>query len=199
MCCSELLNDPLLKDLPDSEGYKVLGGVVLLRKLGQGGMGAVYRGKHVGLNKHFAMKIMLLPSSLEPDARQRLIDRFLLEARTAADINHSNLIRVEDVGEQNGIHFLRMEFIEGESAADRLRRKEGPLPEVEATQICLDAARGLAAAHGYKPRVVHRDVKPDNIMLDKAGNVKVTDLGLAKVLMDERATKEEIQSTLARI
>ncbi len=174
---ADLRTDPLLEKAPVHEGYKVLGGVVLYQKLGQGGMGAVYRGKHLRLEVDVALKVMATPAGIHPDQAANYLQRFLREAKTAASVRHSNLIRVYDVNAEGGVHFLIMDYIDGESAGDRLKRK-GRLDEQEAVEIALGAAEGLAAAH--RTGIVHRDVKPDNILIDKQGDVVVADLGLAK-------------------
>ena len=168
--------------IPVYEDFKVLGGVALYQKLGQGGMGAVYKGRHIRLDIDVALKVMVPPAGMSPDISQAFVQRFLREARTAARIQHSNLVRVSDVNAESGIYFLVMDFIDGESGADRLKRR-GELPEPEAVEIALGAAQGLAAAH--RKGIVHRDVKPDNIMIDKEGQVRVADLGLAKAYVDE--------------
>ena len=174
---ADLSADPLLGNVPVCEGYKVLGGVVLYQKLGHGGMGAVYKGRHLRLNIDVAVKVMAAPASVTPDQADAFVKRFIREAQTAAAVSHQNLIRVYDVNAESGLHFLIMDFVDGESAGERLKRK-GKLTEEEAVEICLGASEGLAEAH--RKGIVHRDVKPDNIMIDRDGRVRVTDLGLAK-------------------
>jgi len=174
-----LADDPLLASAPELEGYKVLGGVAIYQKLGQGGMGAVYRGKHIRLNVDVAVKVMAPPPGLAPEQAEQYVRRFVREAQVAAAITHQNLVRVIDVNTESGLYYLVMDFVDGESAGDRLKRK-GRLSEVEAVEIVLGAAEGLAEAH--RQGIVHRDVKPDNIMIDKTGRVRVTDLGLAKAI-----------------
>jgi len=178
------LADPLLAPVPELEGYKVLGGVVIYQKLGAGGMGAVYRGKHLRLEVDVAVKVMAPPENLHPTQADNYVARFLREAKTAAAVRHQNLIRVYDVNSESGVHYLIMDFVDGESAGDRLKRK-GKLTEAEAVEICLGAAEGLAEAH--REGIVHRDIKPDNILIDKKGRVVVADLGLAKAYSVEGA------------
>jgi len=130
MGASDLLADPVLASVPVCRGYKVLGGVVLYQKLGQGGMGAVYRGRHLRLDIDVAVKVMSLPTGLTPEQSDNFTRRFLREAKTAASITHQNLVGVIDVNTEAGIYFLVMDYVEGESAADRLKRK-GALSEQE--------------------------------------------------------------------
>ena len=177
MAETDLLSDPLLEKAPVHEGYKTLKDVVLYQKLGQGGMGAVYKGRHLRLNVDVAVKVMAPPAGVSPTQADNFIKRFIREAQMSASIRHQNLIRVSDVDTQAGVYFLVMDYVDGESAGERLKRK-GRLSEQEAVEICLGAAEGLARAH--ERGVVHRDVKVDNILIDKRGDVVVADLGLAK-------------------
>ncbi|MFH1378053.1 MAG: bifunctional serine/threonine-protein kinase/formylglycine-generating enzyme family protein [Planctomycetota bacterium] len=176
---ASLLDDPLLANAPVSEGYKIVGPVALYAKLGQGGMGAVYKGKHARLNIDVVVKVMVPPAGQPPAAQEYYVKRFVREASIAASIHHHNLVNVSDVNSQNGLHYIIMEYVDGESAADRLERK-GKLSEREALEIILGAAEGLAKAHSEG--IVHRDIKPANIMISKKGEVKVADLGLAKAI-----------------
>jgi serine/threonine protein kinase len=180
----DLASDPLLRELPVKEGYKVLGGVVIYHKLGQGGMGAVYTGRHLRLDIDVAVKVMVPPPNVTPEQATDFTQRFVREARTAAAVGHPNLIRVYDVNSESGVHYLIMDFVEGESAGERLERK-GQLAEAEALKIALGAADGLAEAHAKG--IVHRDVKPDNILIDGRGRVVVADLGLAKAFESDEA------------
>ena len=168
------LTDPLLSDVPEVDGFKVLEPCVLHSTLGKGGMGTVYRGRHQNLGVDVAIKC-LKPELARED--QQFVARFQREARAAAQLTHSNVVHVYDVRECSGVHYLVMEFVEGENVRERVKRR-GPLPVGEALQIAHGAARGLAAAH--RTGMVHRDIKPDNILISRDGVVKVADLGLAK-------------------
>jgi eukaryotic-like serine/threonine-protein kinase len=147
-----------------------LGPYEIQAPLGAGGMGEVYRASDTRLDRTVAVKI--LPEHLSsPESRQRF-DR---EARAISSLNHPNICHLYDVGQQDGTHYLVMEYLEGETLADRLRR--GPLPFDQVLKIGTEICAGLEAAH--KKGVIHRDLKPGNIMLTKSG-AKLMDFGLAK-------------------
>jgi eukaryotic-like serine/threonine-protein kinase len=139
--------------------------------LGKGGMGEVYRADDLKLGQAVALKF--LPPAL--NARESL-DRFLQEVRTARQISHPNICRVHDAGEADGLHFLSMEYVDGEDLASLLRRI-GHLPKDKALQVARQLCAGLSAAH--EAGVLHRDLKPANIMIDGRGRVRITDFGLA--------------------
>ena len=149
-----------------------IGGYDLLELIGKGGMGTVYRAK---TRNGQIVAVKVLASHLTTNDVLRT--RFYLEAKLAMSLEHPNIVRAIDVGEDNGRHFLAMEYIDGESVSARLQRL-GPLPEAEAVAITVSVARALFKAHSEG--LVHRDVKPDNIMLSTSGIAKLTDLGLAK-------------------
>src|SRR6476646_2390576 len=150
---------------------KTLGPYQVLDKLGQGGMGEVYRAKDPRLDRLVAIKV--LPATLAGDAEFR--ERFEREARTISQLSHPNICTLYDVGNQDGVSFLVMEYLEGESLAERLKR--GPLPVDQALECALEIADALDKAH--RRGIVHRDLKPGNVMLTKAG-AKLLDFGLAK-------------------
>ncbi|RKY17962.1 MAG: hypothetical protein DRP63_02795, partial [Planctomycetota bacterium] len=151
---------------------KRIGQVQILSKIGEGGMGAVYRGRHLALNKDVAVKIM--SPALMGEVHKK---RFLREARAAAKLEHSNIVQVYDAGEFEGYNYITMQFIDGCSLGDKIA-KSGRVDQLEALRIIRDAAAGLA--HAHKNGMIHRDIKPDNIMLTKSGQVKVADFGLVK-------------------
>lgn len=167
-----MLDDPTLRDAPTIHGYRVLEPCVLLDTLGKGGMGTVYRGWHLNLNVQAAVKCL---HNLGSDAAS--VARFRAEASLLASLSHASLVRVFDVRQLRGLHYIVMEFVDGETAADRVDRL-GPLPVADAVRITQLAAQGLAAAHAKG--IVHRDIKPDNILIARTGEVKVADLGIAK-------------------
>jgi serine/threonine protein kinase len=175
-----LLDDPLLRDVPVLDGFKVLDRCVLYAKVGQGGMGAVYRGRHVDLDIEVGVKCML-PAFAASDASFDL--RFQREAHLAARVSHQNLVRVFDVKDAHGVHYMVMEYVRGETAHERVLRKNNGLlgrglAAGEAVAIVLGAARGLAEAHGQG--IVHRDIKPENVLISAEGRVKLADLGLGR-------------------
>jgi hypothetical protein len=167
-------SDTHLERVPQVEGYRVLPPCVLYGKIGQGGMGAVYRGRHLNLDIDVAVKC-LKPELVGGD--EQFVVRFRREARAAAQINHQNVIRVFDVAEEKGLHYIVMELVQGETARERVQRKK-QLGIGEALEIAYRAAQGLGEAH--RKGFIHRDIKPDNIMISSSGQVKVADLGLAK-------------------
>ena len=148
-----------------------LGPYEIQSPLGAGGMGEVYRARDTRLNRTVAVKILPAHLSSNPDARQR----FEREARAISSLNHPNICTLHDVGHQNGTDFLVMEYLEGETLADRLTK--GPLPPEQVLKYGIEICEGLEKAH--KSGVVHRDLKPGNIMLTKSG-AKLMDFGLAK-------------------
>ena len=153
----------------------VAGRYSLERELGRGGMGVVYLAREVRLDRPVAIK--LLPPSKASDPHLR--ERFLREARTAAKLSHPNVIPIHAVEEIGGFVFFAMAYIEGETLTERVRRR-GPLAPSEASRVLRDVAWALAYAHGQG--VIHRDVKPDNILLESGGRVLVADFGIASVV-----------------
>ena len=150
----------------------VLGPYEIVSALGAGGMGEVYRAKDTRLGRMVAIKVLPSHLSSNPDLRQRL-ER---EARAVSSLNHPNICTLHDIGHQDGIDFLVMEYIEGQSLASRLQK--GSLPVSELLQYSIQIANALDKAH--KQGIVHRDLKPGNIMLTKSG-IKLLDFGLAKL------------------
>ncbi|WP_171471941.1 serine/threonine protein kinase [Frigoriglobus tundricola] len=141
-------------------------------RLGQGGMGAVYRAEHVRLKKSVAVKVLAPGQVRDP----RAVARFQLEMEVVGRLDHPNIVRATDAGEADGTHFLVMELIDGVNLAHLLLQR-GPLPVPTACELVRQAALGLQHAHEHG--LVHRDVKPSNLMLTPSGQVKLLDLGLA--------------------
>ncbi len=153
----------------------VLGGCEIDSLLGRGGMGSVYKARHAGLRKDVAVKVLSPGLGSSPG----LVERFLLEARAAAKLDHENIVGVLNTGFEQGRHFIVMQYVQGETLAQRLER-EGKMPARALLEIAVRVGRGLAAAH--KRGIIHRDIKPSNIMISTDGAVKVADFGLAKDL-----------------
>jgi serine/threonine protein kinase len=148
-----------------------LGPYTIQSPLGAGGMGEVYRARDTRLERTVAIKILPAHLSDNPVAKQR----FEREARVISSLNHPNICTLHDVGHQEGIDYLVMEFLEGETLADRLTK--GPLSPEQILKYGIQICEGLETAH--KKGVVHRDLKPGNIMLTKSC-AKLMDFGLAK-------------------
>src|SRR5512134_2340744 len=142
------------------------------REIGRGGMGIVYKARDRRLKRTVAIK--LLPPELA--FRGEIRSRFLREAETAAQLSHPNIVPIYSVDEREGLVFFVMAYVDGENLAMRLHRT-GSIPSDEARGILVDVARALAFAHDRG--VVHRDIKPDNILIDSGGRVMVTDFGIA--------------------
>jgi len=152
---------------------RVIAGCRLQSLLGSGGMGAVWKAHHLALDVPVAVKLLLPLKELDASAAERL----LREARAAARLRHPNIVGVLNVGEEDGLPFLVMEFVEGESLQQRLDAK-GKLPLGEAVGIVKQVLAALELT--FVHRIVHRDIKPDNLLLDRQGRVRLVDLGLAK-------------------
>lgn len=154
---------------------RTIGAYRILRRLGEGGMGAVYLGYREGEDHQVAIKV--LSDTLA--SNQAYVDRFYREARSASLLNHPNIVRGLEVGEDraSGKHYLVLEYVDGPSA-HQLLEEQGRLAVGDAVRIALDIARALE--HAQSRNIVHRDIKPDNILLTRSGVAKLADLGLAK-------------------
>ena len=157
------------------------GDYMLLEKIAQGGMGVVFRARQSGLNRIVAVKTILSGEF----AHDSEIERFHLEAEAAGRLQHPGIVPIFDVGCTGGQHYFSMPFIEGESLAARI--KEGPLEPLQAARLVQKIASAMQEAH--KHGVVHRDLKPGNVLIDKRGEPRITDFGLAKrVEADQQLT-----------
>lgn len=154
----------------------------ILARLGEGGMGVVYKGHHTDLDLDVAVKF-LHPQRVRAAEGP---ERFLREARLAARLNHPGIVRVFDCGESEGYYYIVMEFVDGQSLADHIQERKA-VPVARALQIAEASARALGTAF-EQIGVIHRDIKPANILLTTAGAVKLADLGLAKIVADLDAT-----------
>ena len=169
---AEKNSDAQSSSLPKIAAYE------LLQKMGEGGMGSVYKAKHASNGRIVALK--LLDAELSKD--QEFITRFLREARNVAKLKrHENIVEAYDFGESNGRYYFAMEFVDGRSLAEILYG-HGKVDERTALHVAKQVARALCHANSFS--IVHRDVKPENIMISKEGVVKLCDLGLAKDLSE---------------
>jgi serine/threonine protein kinase len=153
---------------------RTIGGHRIIRLLGSGGMGRVWLAHDDRLDRDVAIKVLLPARAIEPTSRER----FIRESRAAAQVDHPHVVSIYHVGEERGLPYLVMPFLEGRSLAEHLRR-EGPLPPAEAVRIAAEIAAGLGAAHARK--LVHRDIKTENVILvGPARHVRIIDFGLAR-------------------
>ncbi len=163
---------------PDFRGT-VFAGCTISDKLGQGGMGTVYKAHHDALDKTVCVK--LLSPDLARD--QRNIDFFLREARSAAKLEHPNIVHIYNFGQENGSYFIVMSCVEGKSLQDLVEAR-GPLPVSEATLLIAGILDGLA--HAHSKTIIHRDIKPSNILVDNSGMPHIVDFGLARSMNEEK-------------
>ena len=169
-----------------------LGKYRLLERLGEGGMGAVYLAAHIHMRRRVAIKVLPPDKCKEPAA----LERFYREARAAAALDHPNIARAHDVDHEGRLHFLVMEYVDGASLQD-IVAKSGPLPVPRALHYLRQAALGLQ--HAHESGLIHRDIKPGNLLVDRQGVVKILDMGLARFFADksDNLTKElDAQSIL---
>ena len=146
----------------------------IVSKIGAGGMGEVYLAQDTKLDRKVALKI--LPAELASN-RDRM-ERFIREAKSAAALSHPNIAQIFEIGEDNGTHFIAMEFIDGVTLREKIHRERTDLRKL--LRYLQHAAEGLAKAHAAG--IVHRDLKPDNIMITRDGHAKILDFGLAKLV-----------------
>src|SRR5262245_18090049 len=157
------------------EAGRRLGAYEIVAPLGAGGMGEVYRARDTRLDRVVAVKVLPEAVSASPELRQR----FEREARTISGVSHPHICALYDIGHEDDVHFLVMEYLEGDTLSDRLAK--GALPTPQVLRYGVEIADALAAAHRHG--VVHRDLKPGNVVVTKAG-AKLLDFGLAKLKRD---------------
>ncbi len=163
----------------------LLGNYVLLDRIGHGGMGDVFKAEHRRMKRVVALKVVKSELLDTPGA----LKRFQREVETVAKLDHPNVVTAHDADEANGIHFLVMQFVDGRDLSS-LVKNHGPFSVPQAVDCVLQAARGLAYAH--EQGIVHRDVKPGNMLLDRKGAVKVLDLGLATLTARDANTNDSL-------
>ncbi|MBA2314572.1 MAG: serine/threonine protein kinase, partial [Chloroflexi bacterium] len=160
----------------------VLGGRYrLIELLGQGGMATIYRARDSQLERDVAVKLLRPEYGRDPD----FLSRFRQEAQNAASLNHPNIVQVYDYGQDPAGPFIVMELVDGEDLASVIRRT-GPMPPAQAARIAAAAARALEVAH--RRGIVHRDVKPGNVMVDRDGRIEVADFGIARAVAEAQMT-----------
>ncbi|MGI9068050.1 MAG: serine/threonine protein kinase [Pyrinomonadaceae bacterium] len=174
-----------------------LGRYEIRSKIGEGGMGEVYLAEDTKLDRKVALKI--LPA--EVASKQDRMVRFVREAKAAAALNHPNIAHIYEIGEEDGVHLIAMEFVDGQTLRQKIHREHADLRKL--LRYLQEVAEGLAKAHAAG--IVHRDLKPDNIMIARDGYAKILDFGLAKLVepqgfqanSQERATGDEGLSEVA--
>lgn len=163
---------------------KILGGrYELLEEVGKGGMAVVYKAKCLLLNRIVAVKVL----RTELGENQEFLNRFNVEAQAAASLSNPNIVSVYDVGEENGIHYIVMEYVEGVPLKEYIKRM-GRLSWQETVKIAIEICKGLAAAHAKN--IIHRDIKPQNIIVTNTGAIKVADFGIARAATTSTMTAE---------
>ncbi len=164
-------------------GTSLNGRYRLEARIGTGGMSTVYRALDVTLERQVAIKLMNREVASDSDQ----LERFRREARAVAQLSHPHIVGVIDAGEDDGRPYIVLEYVEGETLKDRIRRL-GRLPIAEAVAYAIEIARALGAAHAR--HIVHRDVKPQNVLIDEEGSAKVTDFGIARTLEEDGLTSD---------
>ena len=168
-------------------GMLIGGRYEVLEKIGTGGMSDVYKAKDQKLNRFVAVKVL----KQEFSENRNFVSKFRVEAQAAAGLMHPNIVNVYDVGEENGIHYIVMELVEGITLKKYIEKKVR-LTTKEAISIAIQVAMGIEAAHNH--HIIHRDIKPQNIMISKEGKVKVTDFGIAKAASSNTITSNVMGS-----
>jgi len=153
----------------------------ILEKIGEGGMGVVYKAEDTKLKRTVALKF--LPKEYTKDKKAR--ERFKREAQSAAALNHPNIVTIHEINEYEDQTYMAMEYVEGNSLRDEINK--GPLPSDQIREITTQICAGLKEAH--QADIVHRDIKPENILIDKSGRVKILDFGLAQMKGVSKLTK----------
>jgi eukaryotic-like serine/threonine-protein kinase len=169
-----------------AKALKKIGRYKILGELGRGAMGVVYKAEDPNLDRVVALKTIILDK--DADGRAEYQKRFLVEAKAAGKLNHPNIVTTFDFGEADGAAYLAMELLEGTDL--RKRVQQGPIAPIEAVEIACQVAEGLAYAHHRG--IVHRDIKPGNIMLPDRGAAKIMDFGLARMRIADHKTSTGI-------
>lgn len=165
--------------------FSTLGHYQLLREAGRGGMSLVYEAVDNRIGRRVALKVLSLQITASPEAQDARVTRFKRESRAIARLSHPNIVSIYDIGEEDGLHFIVMEYLDGETL--RERTTQGPIAPPEAAAILRQVASGLDAVHDAG--IVHRDIKPSNVMLLPGGQVKLMDFGVARQHEDTMVTQ----------
>jgi eukaryotic-like serine/threonine-protein kinase len=168
-----------------------LGHFEIQAKIGEGGMGAVYRAKDLHLGRTVALKVLPPAMTAVPERKAR----FIQEAKAASSLQHPNIVTIYEIGAQDGVDFIAMELVEGRTLTDLIPRGKG-MNSGEALRIAGQLADGLAKAHGAS--IIHRDLKPANVMVSAEGHAKILDFGLAKLLQPDPASPDDDTLTVWR-
>ena len=160
-------------------GGFTIGKYKLLERIGFGGMGQVFLCEHMYMRRRVAIKVLPPAKAEEP----RSAGRFYREARAAAALDHPNIVRTHDIDQDGNLHFLVMEYVDGSSMLEIIKKK-GPMAVDRACHYIWQAAQGLD--HAYRVGVIHRDIKPGNILVDRYGISKILDMGLCSLLRERR-------------
>ena len=175
-----LLNESMAK----AEALRHVGNYEILSKVGAGGMGTVYQAKDKKADRIVALKIL----SPAHASNKEYIERFLREAHSSGRLSHPNIVQGYDAGESNGQYYFAMEFVDGVTVASMLKEKQ-PVPEQQALDIAIQISKALE--HAEENNLIHRDIKPDNIMIMKDGTAKLADLGLARLTKGDPGAQEQ--------
>ena len=175
-----------------TEGMYIADRYEILGKVGAGGMSDVYKAKDLTLGRFVAIKV--LKAEFSEDIN--FVTKFRSEAQAAAGLEHPNIVNIYDVGSENGLHYIVMEYVEGITLKTYIEKK-GQLSFKEAVSIAIQVGRGIEAAHNKN--IVHRDIKPQNIMISTEGKVKVTDFGIARAATSNTISSDVMGETAGRL
>jgi serine/threonine protein kinase len=187
-CAPERPLTPLTDNMPDTDKKRnenwipeQIGHYKVLEIIGMGGMGVIYKALQQPLNRVVALKV--LPPQYLQDTESSM--RFESEARAVSMLEHQNIVQIYEYGEESGTRFIAMQYVDGENLAQRINGKK-PMPIVDVVNVAKQICRGLRYAHSKE--IIHRDIKPQNVLIDKNNVVRVTDFGIAKIISQNDIT-----------